>query len=68
MASKLESRIAALELKRGTGRKRIGVVRQNEDGSWPDAPEADLIVHIRRMGILTDTVPDAAPPDGTAAA
>ena len=44
------------DARRGTGRKRIGVVRQNLDGSWPEVPnpEAELLIWVRRLGILTE--------------
>ena len=44
------------DARRGTGRKRIGVVRQNLDGSWPEVPnpEPELLIWVRRLGILTE--------------
>lgn len=48
--STLEKRIEALEAQRRGDCKRIAVLRQTEDGSWPDAPVgASIVVGIRNF-------------------
>ena len=59
MASNLERRIDALEARRLARRPRIAVINENEDGTWPDQPDAELVIAIRRMGIMEpDDLPD----------
>ena len=52
MASTLERSIEALEARSAVRKLRFAAIRQNEDGTWPDEPDAELVVHIRRIGIL----------------
>jgi hypothetical protein len=56
MASTLERRIEALETRRLATKPRMAVIRQNEDGTWPDEPDAELVIAIRRMGIIEPDV------------
>ena len=59
MASNLEKRIEALEARRHKGKARFVVIEQREDGTWPDAPEEELVVRIQRMGIVFADAPEA---------
>lgn len=52
MARNLERRIEALEARSAACKPRIAVIHQSKDGSWPDEPDAELVIGIRRMGIM----------------
>lgn len=52
MATNLERRIETLEARRLTGGPRIAVIHQNKDGTWPDEPNAALVICVRRMGVI----------------